>query len=148
MRIVVVAGGIFECGAGAHNSAYDIVIVNEEHERAACIVGATRPGGVVLLNSDNIGLVASLASLVQERRAGLITYGLNQRACITASSISAAGLMVCVQRGFSTAHGETIPQEFAVATHGLDAEVGMALAGAMLLCGLASQEITQEMQRP
>ena len=45
--------------------------------------------------------------------AGLITYGFNGKASVTASSVADEALQVCIQRGFLTLSGSPLlPQEF------------------------------------
>ena len=64
----------------------------------------------LIINSDD----KNIFPLLENSHAKLITYGFNNRACITASSVTNDGVQVCVQRGFKGIDGtEREPHEFA-----------------------------------
>ena len=120
-----------------------IIVLNDDCSQFKAPM-ASRGRGVVLLNSDKVLLCGFGFG---GDSAQLITYGLNSRACITASSIEEDDVQICLQRGFTTVSGsEALPQEFSVSTPGLGAYVAMALAGALLACGIQAPEITKIMK--
>ena len=69
---------------------------------------------ILLINADD----KSIYPLLQNSKAGFITYGFNSKACITASSVGDNGsntVQVCVQRSFKNFYKKTIvQQEFAI----------------------------------
>ncbi len=99
------------------------------------IAGLTE-ADMLLVNADD----HHLHRLLAENKAPLITYGLNSKACVTASSVEmgADGIQTvqcCIQRKLFTFTGDTVEQqEFAVSgpenVHTL-----LAFATAALLCG-------------
>jgi len=114
----------------------DILVVSEPHEGLAGAVPYMSPRSFLLVNSDRRGSYRP-----QWRYKGnLITYGLNRKACITASSIvndeTGGRLQICIQRSFPTLTGGVVAvQEFPVHMHALGAEDVIALVGACMLCG-------------
>jgi len=86
--------------------------------------------------------------LIRRYRGNLITYGLNQKACITASSIVDneldGQLHICIQRSFPTIADEcTAVQEFPVHMYALGVELTIALVGAALVCGASLEDINK-----
>ena len=64
-------------------------------------------GGYLIMNADGTMPPS------QGGFKGVITYGFNSRASVTASSVTDGALQVCIQRGFRTLSGsEYEPQEF------------------------------------
>ena len=121
--------------------AFDVLIIDEPHESVDLALSVLSSNSFILINSDrNINIA------IRRCPAHLITYGLNQKACITASSITGDGLcgqmQVCIQRGFPTSMGETAAvQEFPVHMHALGVDATIALVGAMLVCGAKVREV-------
>jgi len=63
-------------------------------------------GNYLIVNADR-------AVVPPPTEAGIITYGFNGKASVTASSVADEALQVCIQRGFRTLNGSPlIPQEF------------------------------------
>ena len=128
-------------GSAAHNSPFDILIVNdlaadrqkgsEESVQAArdlCHDTETG-GGAVLVNSDEKELLQALAGYMDQGK--IITYGLNNRACVTASSISDTGVQCCIQRALPAVSGHTLEQqEFSVQTGQASGDIHGVLAAA------------------
>ena len=124
-------------------SNFDVLVLNCRHQHAAKALEAMTEGSFVLINSDR----QSDYSFIQYYKGTLITYGLNQKSCITASSIvdneRGGQLQICIQRGFPTiCGGYTAVQEFPVHMRGLGAEMTLALVGLMLVCGTSMEAIT------
>ena len=77
----------------------------------------------ILLNSD----IENLPEII-DPNATIITYGLNPRATITASSIGEEEAFLCVQRSFENARGEeVVPQEISVKMGGRDRDIAEVL---------------------
>jgi hypothetical protein len=88
-------------------------------------------GDFLLVNADDPRGFSGLVGC----RAKIITYGMNPRACITASSIGDETMQICVQRTLPSAAGRDIlPQEFAVAVpQGTDPLVVLAATAAKIV---------------
>jgi len=117
---------------------FDVLIINDLHKQAAKVLEHMPTDSFVLINTDKRGSY----SRIRRYSGTLITYGLNQKACITASSIidddtTLGGQMqVCIQRSFPTISGECAAvQEFPVHMHAFGVEATLALVGMMLVCG-------------
>ena len=128
---------LFPFETTAQMPRFDALIVNDLHERAADVLGHMSADSFGLVNTDRRG-----GCSFRRYSGTLITYGLNQKACITASSIidddteSGGQIQVCIQRSFPTVSGECAAvQEFPIHMHGLGAEITIALVGMMLVCG-------------
>ena len=88
----------------------DMLVVSEALPVLAQAIETLSPEGYLVVNSDDKEIFAYLP-----QGAKLITYGLNSKACITASSITDDGLQVCIQRAFTGLGGNMCdPQEFPV----------------------------------
>jgi len=122
----------------------DVLVINDQHDSAARVVLGMSPSSFVLINSDRKSSYAPI-----RRYAGnLITYGINQKACLTASSIVddelGGQLQLCIQRNFPTATGGVATvQEFPVHMHALGLDATIALVGVMLVCGANVQIIDE-----
>ncbi|MCL2851669.1 MAG: hypothetical protein FWE20_01355 [Defluviitaleaceae bacterium] len=128
---------------GENPPLFDVLIINDPHESAGQVLADMLPDSFVLMNSDR-----SKTMPIRRYSGNLITYGLNQKACITTSSIVddelGGQLQICIQRGFPTAAGEPAAvQEFPVHMHALGVDAAIALVGAMLVCGAKVWEIDE-----
>jgi len=108
----------------------DILIVNK-----APLDGAVHCSPkIVIANSDDGRVLQFVASL----EAQIITYGLNPKAAITASSCADDIYVICVQRAMVTIDDEPIlPREFSVKIQdceGFD-DIVMSAVAAALICG-------------
>ena len=122
---------------------FDVLIINDPHESVGRVSLVMLPSSFILINSDRNDYTS-----VRRYSGRLITYGLNQKACITASSIigdeSGGQMQVCIQRGFPTATGETAAvQEFPVHMHALGVDATIAMVGVLLVCGITACEIIE-----
>ncbi|MCL2198110.1 MAG: hypothetical protein FWB80_04225 [Defluviitaleaceae bacterium] len=80
----------------------------------------------LIVNADDKTIFSMLEKIPARSR--LITYGFNNRACITASSVTRDGVQVCIQRGFYGLDGlEREPREFSAPAGG---ENSMSVLGA------------------
>ena len=127
----------------------DVLIINDPHESAASISLDMPQSSFVLINSDK----RSNYFPIKRYAGNLITYGLNRKACITASSIVddelGGQLQICIQRSFPTASGQTAAvQEFPVHMHALGVDATISLVGAMLVCGARVWEIDEIFNKP
>lgn len=114
----------------ARKEPVDILIVNK-----APLDGVVHCSPkIVIANSDDGRILQFVASL----EAQIITYGLNPKAAITASSCSDDIYVICVQRAMASIHDVPIlPREFSVKINdyrGFDGEV-MGAISAALICG-------------
>jgi hypothetical protein len=73
------------------------------------IVPSLGSNDFLIINADD----KQIFPLLGESEAQIITYGFNNRACVTASSVTEDGVQVCIQRAFTGADGtKRIPGEF------------------------------------
>ena len=91
---------------------YHIVIMNSSIKDAGHYLTQIVPNGVLLVNSDDKDIKIQLPA----KKIQIITYGLNQKACVTASSLlEEKAIQCCVQRAIPTLMGEELcPQEFSI----------------------------------
>jgi len=105
----------------------DVLVVSEASPILADLVPKMTPDEYLVVNADDKNIFPYLAP----RRAKLITYGFNNKACVTASSITDDGLHICIQRSFTTLDGATHdPQEFAAPGGNLSVSPETALGAA------------------
>jgi UDP-N-acetylmuramate-alanine ligase len=88
-------------------------------------------GDFLLVNADDPRGFSHLAGC----KAQIVTYGMNSKACITASSIGDDSMQICIQRVLpSTSGREILPQEFAVALpQGTDPMAALAATAAKII---------------
>jgi len=91
------------------NAHPKVWIVQEPSKHTVDVAAQLGPTDCLIVNSDTEGIYSALA----QSQAGLITYGFNGRASVTASSVADGAVQVCIQRGFySLMQREYEPQEF------------------------------------
>ena len=61
----------------------------------------------LIINSD---IVKNVEVLVNSKT-NIITYGLNQKAIVTMSSIKSENILICVQKGFVNAKGDIVEEQ-------------------------------------
>jgi UDP-N-acetylmuramyl pentapeptide synthase len=89
----------------------NVLVASEASPVIAEILPQLGSEDFLIVNADD----KSIFPLLAQSKARLITYGFNNRACITASSVTNDGVQVCIQRGFTGPEGaEREPQEFPV----------------------------------
>lgn len=97
--------------SGESVQMFNVLIVNEENKDLPHYIACLSPGGILIANGDNIGILPYLKGV----RTRLITYGYSQKACVTASSITPEEIQCCIQRLLPTFSGKVLePQEFPV----------------------------------
>jgi len=115
-----------------HGPKVDVLIASEASPMLGSIIPSLGQDDYLVVNSDDREILPFLPGT----QAKLITYGFNNRACITASSVSDDGLQVCIQRAFNGMDGaERLPQEFpAKVGHSEESEsvLGAAAAWAIM----------------
>jgi len=96
------------------------------------------PAHIAVVNSDD-----ATAILSANRAQTIITYGFNERACVTASGLSADAMQVCIQRSLPCVNGKVIEQqEFALPLgSGEDPAAALAAAAAALISGVEPEEL-------
>lgn len=96
---------------------------------------------IVLYNSD----LETSENYFSGEKIYLITYGLNAKATITASSIDEKSMLICVQRSFRNINGRTLlPQEIPIscAVKITDASDKIAQAALLIMLGLDLKNIS------
>jgi UDP-N-acetylmuramate-alanine ligase len=110
---------------------FDVLIINSLDTDKTIYIGKNKKDAennrIILLNSDEKNIFKALQNNVGS--ASVITYGLNSKACVTASSISDATVQFCIQRALPTLTGEVMEQqEFTVKADTLNNDVNSILA--------------------
>ncbi|MCL2403912.1 MAG: hypothetical protein FWC92_00050 [Defluviitaleaceae bacterium] len=112
----------------------DILVASEASPVLSELVPKMTPESYLVANADDKEIFPYLSP----RRARLITYGFNNKACVTASSVTDDGLHICIQRSFTTLDGTTRdPQEFAapIGSKPVSPETALGAAAAWAICG-------------
>jgi len=111
----------------------DIVVATEATPILAEIVPKMAQDSYLVANADDKEIFPYLSP----RKAQLVTYGFNNKACVTASSVTDEGLHICIQRSFTTLDGNTQdPQEFAALVGvTFSPETALGAAAAYAICG-------------
>ena len=93
------------------NVKYDIIIIIDELEdlkdKEKYITNTLKNSKYLILNSD----IKFDIGIIKDVNIRTITYGLNQKATITASSIGESDMIVCIQRAFKDINNNTIEQK-------------------------------------
>jgi len=106
---------------------FQIIDLEQEKSRASIgILAATggsrqarsliesQEGGFLIVNPDQKDILAYAAN----SHGVLITYGFNNKVCVTASSVMENEMQICIQRDLPTLSGRCIEQqEFGVSAH-------------------------------
>lgn len=122
-------------------SGFDVIVLNAKCEKP--YTHLLTEGGFLLLNSDEKDICRQLTL----KGGRLITYGLNNKCCVTASSITEGQyktIQCCIQRSFSCLNGEVaMQQEFSVSitNPALTTHNVLAAVTAAILCGVTVDEI-------
>ena len=112
----------------------DVLVASEASPVLAELVPRMTSEDYLVVNADDKAIFTYLSP----NQARLITYGFNNKACITASSVSDDGLHVCIQRGFPALDGgQQDPQEFAapIGPAQVSPEAALGAAAAWAICG-------------
>jgi len=112
----------------------DVLVASEASPILAELVPKMPQEGYLVVNADDKEIFPYLTP----RRARLITYGFNNKACVTASSVTEDGMHVCIQRSFDNLYGNTQdPQEFAapIGTSSVSPESALGAATVWAICG-------------
>lgn len=112
----------------------NVVVASDASDVLKTVAQGLLPTDFLVVNADN----KDIFPLLDQVAPTVITYGLNGRACITASSITTDKLQICIQRGFKGQNGvECIPQEFSTKVDFLENSHGVLAAAATLaVCGI------------
>ena len=112
----------------------DVLVASEASPVLAELVPRMTQKDYLVVNADDRAIFPYLSA----RKAKLITYGFNNKACITASSVTDEGLQVCIQRTFTALDGKQHdPQEFAVpeSIMSVSPEATLGAAAVWAVCG-------------
>lgn len=89
------------------NITFETIVINQKLEQLnkykEYIKKMVKKAKYLILNSD----LKDNINILDEIPCKIITYGLNQKATITASSIGESNIIVCVQRKIETVNGNT-----------------------------------------
>jgi len=89
----------------------------------------------IIVNSDDEKVLNFAAYPAQDCQ--IITYGFNQKAAVTASSLLDGSLVICIQRAMTTIFGGAVfPQEILIKTDPASHAFAMAAIAAALVCGM------------
>jgi len=129
------------------NISSDIIVLNKINPSPALTkaMKKTADGGAVVLNSDE----KNIAGIRMFKPVKLITYGLNPKSSVTASSIDMDGrisVQCCIQRSFENLLGDVLePQEFLVSSGDISLNVYDVLAAVSvsLLCGASVKNFSR-----
>ena len=117
-----------------HGPELDILVASEASPVLSALVPRLTPDCYLVVNADDKDIFPYLAP----RQARLITYGFNNKACVTASSVTDDSLHICIQRSFTTLDGTTRdPQEFAAPASQMSPDATLGAATAWAICGEA-----------
>lgn len=112
----------------------NVLVAAEASPVLSAILPSLDSEDFLIVNADDTEILPMLG----ENSAKLITYGFNNRACITASSVTNDGVQICIQRGFLGIDGtEREPHEFSARASGENSMsvLGAAAAWAVLNAG-------------
>jgi len=111
----------------------DVLVVSEASPVLKEVIPKLPAEGYLVVNADD----KSIFPYLQPTNAKLITYGFNNKACITASSITDESLHICIQRSFQTLNGtQKDPQEYQTQKNDVvTPESTLAAASAWAICG-------------
>lgn len=115
-----------------HNVKFDIFLLGKKISKNQELVRTLAKGAdYFIFNSD----IKENLPLLEDLDLKIITYGYNQKATITASSIDENKMMICLQRGIENIKQKKIePQEIEIeVTNKMQGVAGMELVGLQLL---------------
>ena len=136
---------IAECGA---NLSSHIIVLNKINPsiNLTKAMSTLATSGALLLNADE----KNIAGIKVYKPVKLITYGLDPKSSVTASSIDMDGrisVQCCIQRSFANLFGNILePQEFSVSSRDISLNVYDVLAAVSvsLLCGADIKQFSHE----
>lgn len=98
---------------------------------------------IILINNDDIDAISTL----QSQKAYVVTYGLNSKATLTASSIEKNQIVLCLQRTIVDVDGNEIePQEFSVSLlDDYDPELVMLIMAISIINGISIDKLSRFM---
>ena len=112
----------------------NILVASEASPVLTELIPRMTSNDYLVVNADD----KAIFPYINKLGAKLITYGFNNKACITASSVTDDSLHVCIQREFTSLDGnQRIPQEFAAPVRPLvlSPEAALGAAAAWVICG-------------
>ncbi len=93
------------------NIKFDVLVINENIENmlknSSYLENIISKAGYVIVNSDINNNLLSLKNV----RINIITYGFNEKATITISSIKDENTMICIQRTIKGVNGRIIEEQ-------------------------------------
>ena len=93
------------------NIRFEIVVINEDLteflKTSKFLEDIIKNVKYLVINSD----VVRYEEILDNKKANIITYGLNQKATITMSSIKSENILICVQNKFQNIKGEVVEEQ-------------------------------------
>lgn len=126
------SGGKAEClNINNDENELDILVVSEGSPVLTKAIPKLSKSGYLVVNADD----KTIFPYIVPANAKVVTYGFNNKACITASSISDDSLQICIQRGFTALDGAIKdPQEFSAISGVASPEATLGAAAAWVIC--------------
>ncbi|MDR3239753.1 MAG: hypothetical protein LBT44_06655 [Clostridiales bacterium] len=118
----------------------DVLAALENSRTAQKHIAALGEGSMLIMNPDHKDILEQAG----RSRGLLITFGLNNKDCVTASSVMENEIQICVQRDLPTLSGGKLEQqEFGVRmdTEKKDPEVLLAALTTVLICGASVEKL-------
>lgn len=93
------------------NIKFDILVINENIEKllknSKYLENIINKAYYIIINSD----IKNNLSLLKNIRPNIITYGFNEKATITISSIKDDNILICIQRSIKNMENNTIDEQ-------------------------------------
>jgi hypothetical protein len=103
----------------------DVIVAVDRSDKACKCISQAGPGAVLIMNPDYREILGE----APKSPGPVITYGFNNKVCVTASSVSDNEMQICIQRDLPTLDGSHLEQqEFAVAVDTLEKDPSHLLA--------------------
>lgn len=126
-RVKIIPIAINEAASlDAFQGEFDILIINNNLKKQSqeSLIKSGISSKVTIINSDEKNIYKSL-----NNSKSIITYGFNNKACVTASSVSESSVLFCIQRVLHTLSGNTVvQQEFSISVKDTEDNIHSILA--------------------
>jgi len=119
-------------------SKFDIVVISEKSKIQIC--NTISQDSFLIINSD----IISPLDISCNQRVYIITFGLNSKATLTASSLEGNHIFLCLQRTVIDINNNEIePQEFLINNNNeYDIDQLMSIVATSIVCGLPIKKLS------
>lgn len=119
-------------------SNFNIVVLSEKNKNQIC--NTVSPDTFLIIDSD----IISPLDIVCQQKVYLITYGLNSKATLTASSLDGNQMFLCLQRTVIDINNNEIePQEFSILKNDKYDVAGlMSIVATCIVCGIPIKKLS------